>query len=143
MSVSRAAPDPVTKMDSNLKKISVRVFWAAFACLVAAACGGAEEQPYVVAYRTTGDAGSTCGNGIQEYPELCDGADLAGNTCASVTMNHAPKGSLHCTETCTFDVSRCTFPGGGVGTGGSGGSGGGGSGGRNGAGGGLGAGGAG
>jgi hypothetical protein len=112
-------------MDANLKKISVRAFWAAFACCVAAACGGAEETPYTVAYRTTGDAGSTCGNGIQEYPEVCDGFDLAGATCASVTMGHSPKGTLRCSDACTFDVSRCTSNGSGIGSGGSGGSGGG------------------
>ncbi len=68
----------------------------------------------------------TCGNGGVDPGELCDGADLNGETCASATMNAAPTGTLSCTSTCNFDVGGCVGAGtgGGSGAGGAGGGGG-------------------
>jgi len=63
----------------------------------------------------------TCGNGTLEAPEACDGGNLAGQTCASATMNALPNGALTCTSSCTLDTSGCAAAGGGgaPGTGGS------------------------
>jgi hypothetical protein len=69
---------------------------------------------------TGGGAGAlpvprTCGNGHVDPGERCDGADLAGATCASVTMNAQPAGVLSCTPSCTFSLLACS---GGAGAGG-------------------------
>src|SRR5947207_1874925 len=74
---------------------------------------------------------STCGNGVAEGHEACDGSDLKNETCATATMNPAIRGTLACTSSCTFDLRGCklsadagtgrggTFGGfGGAGTGG-------------------------
>jgi hypothetical protein len=50
---------------------------------------------------------ATCGNGIVEGNESCDGADLRGNTCSTVTMGAEPGGFLFCSPFCTFDTSSC------------------------------------
>src|SRR5262245_40588757 len=86
----------------------------------ASSCSAADDEaePFVVPYRSAG-----CGNGIREGDEQCDGADLGGETCGSVTMNAAAKGQLGCSEACEIDVSGCVSPAdgtGGRGTGGSG-----------------------
>ncbi len=60
---------------------------------------------------------TTCGNGVVDVGELCDGANLNGESCASATMNAAPMGNLACGPTCNFDTAGCT----GGGTGGTGG----------------------
>jgi hypothetical protein len=71
----------------------------------------------------TGDGGAGggrpyCGNGILEGNEVCDGTNLAGNTCGSVTFGARPYGFLSCTF-CNFDMTNCTgFPSGGAGGGG-------------------------
>ena len=72
------------------------------------------------------NGGATCGNGIAEAGESCDGADLRGQTCASATMGSAPLGTLFCNVSCNLDTTFC-FGGGGFdgGTGGFGGTGGG------------------
>jgi len=57
-------------------------------------------------YNTTAcTEGTLCGNGIREASELCDGADLAGVTC--VTLSYAG-GILGCAADCTHDTSGCT-----------------------------------
>lgn len=65
-----------------------------------------------------------CGNGVIDPGELCDGPNLNGETCATVTMNAMPGGTLGCSLGCNFDTRNCT--GGVGGAGGSGGMGGGG-----------------
>ena len=67
-----------------------------------------------------------CGNGKAEGDELCDGTDLRGETCSSVGDGMYTEGTLSCTRTCTFNLSKCTggdsglegMDGGGGGTGG-------------------------
>jgi hypothetical protein len=66
---------------------------------------------------------SFCGDGVMQPGEDCDGGDLGGQTCASVTMGAFPQGPLFCTKDCRFDTSFCQggfFDGGtgGFGTGG-------------------------
>ena len=72
-----------------------------------ASCGGSEEEPYSVSYRSTNDAGTTCGDGVIQYPEVCDGNDFGGGTCASLTLNSVPNGKLRCSSKCTLDVRGC------------------------------------
>ncbi|MBM4334989.1 MAG: hypothetical protein FJ108_03635 [Deltaproteobacteria bacterium] len=48
---------------------------------------------------------SVCGNGVVEPPEVCDGADLDGESCVSLGYL---SGSLACTGACGFDTSACT-----------------------------------
>lgn len=47
----------------------------------------------------------TCGNGVVEYGEECDGASTGGETCEGLGYEG---GQLHCnTTTCSFDTSDC------------------------------------
>ncbi len=50
---------------------------------------------------------SSCGNGVLDDGEVCDGADLNGATCSSLGYE---SGSLSCTEDCQLDVWECTNP---------------------------------
>ncbi len=47
----------------------------------------------------------SCGNDFREPPEECDGQDLGGSTCASLT--EYIHGMPSCTDACTIDVSGC------------------------------------
>ncbi|HVU01879.1 MAG TPA: hypothetical protein VHE30_09010 [Polyangiaceae bacterium] len=50
----------------------------------------------------------TCGNGIVDPGEVCDGWQLAGKTCATATMGMRPGGKLACNESCKdFDTTFC------------------------------------
>jgi hypothetical protein len=49
--------------------------------------------------------GEGCGDGVVEAPELCDGDDLNGETCATRGFSG---GVLRCTASCTFDTSMCS-----------------------------------
>ena len=52
----------------------------------------------------TGVCTAFCGNGVTEAGEECDGADLAGKSCAGVGYT---AGTLACTARCRFDVGGC------------------------------------
>ncbi len=57
-------------------------------------------------YDTTGcTEGASCGNGLREGTEECDGADMNGVTC--VALGYAG-GMLECTTACTRDTTGCT-----------------------------------
>lgn len=62
-------------------------------------------------------ANCLCGNGRLDRSELCDGAELDGETCATVTMGALPAGTLSCSSTCRFVTTGCT-PAGSGGSGG-------------------------
>ncbi len=47
---------------------------------------------------------SVCGNNVVEGGEQCDNADLAGKTCISLQYE---SGTLACTKSCDYDLSRC------------------------------------
>jgi len=57
-------------------------------------------------YNVTAQCASTCGNGVVECNEVCDGADVGGETCGSQGCSG---GTLACNGTCDgFDTSSCT-----------------------------------
>ena len=58
---------------------------------------------------------SSCGNGVAEPGEECDGDELRGETCEGLT-GHL-EGDLGCTETCVYDTGPCHTCGDGVASG--------------------------
>lgn len=57
-------------------------------------------------------AGCTyCGDGAKNGPEMCDGADLGGQTCVS---NGFAGGAMACSKECTPDTNACNKCGNGV-----------------------------
>jgi hypothetical protein len=55
-------------------------------------------------FTETSDTGSSCGNGITEEDEACDGEDLKNFTCVSFGLN----GTLSCNNSdCSFNLSDC------------------------------------
>jgi len=48
----------------------------------------------------------TCGDGVINAIDACDGAELGGKTCLDFGSNDA--GGLACTADCSFDTTRCT-----------------------------------
>lgn len=65
---------------------------------------------------SSGAAGWTCGNGVREGNENCDGADIAWPDCKSyyATKNLESEGVLVCGPDCGLDVSGCTRCGDGI-----------------------------
>jgi hypothetical protein len=57
---------------------------------------GSESYTFVV---------GTCGDGVAEGTEDCDGSDLVGQTCFGLGYT---TGTLACSATCTFDTTGCT-----------------------------------
>ncbi len=57
---------------------------------------------------------TTCGNGLLETGEGCDGSNLNGQTCVTKGYN---SGILGCSSNCTFDTSNCQTGGGCTGSG--------------------------
>lgn len=47
----------------------------------------------------------SCGNGVKEGSEQCDGAQLGGQTCVGLGFD---EGTLACSGSCTFDTGNCT-----------------------------------
>jgi hypothetical protein len=56
-------------------------------------------------------SGSTCGDGMVDVAEECDGVDLSGATCLSLGLGFVG-GTLGCTAACDFDTSGCMAPAG-------------------------------
>lgn len=57
--------------------------------------------------------GGSCGDGVVDGSEACDGSDLAGSDCAAQGYDG---GTLACNADCTFDLSACTMANCGDGT---------------------------
>lgn len=47
---------------------------------------------------------TTCGNGVIDGAEECDGAELGAQTCVTLEFD---EGTLACSPTCTFDITAC------------------------------------
>jgi hypothetical protein len=52
-------------------------------------------------------APASCGNGLRETGEACDGNDLMGQTCASLNPALYGGGLLRCSTACLYDTSQC------------------------------------
>jgi len=52
-------------------------------------------------------ARAACGDGIRDGSEECDGSDLGGQTCASVTAGFVQGGTLSCNPDCTLNEDDC------------------------------------
>lgn len=65
-----------------------------------------DPDPTGVTATTTTTTGPTitCGDGVIEAPEECDGAELGGQTCMSLGFSG---GTLSCASNCAFDKSQC------------------------------------
>lgn len=62
----------------------------------------------------TPSASGTCGNGVVEAGEACDGPQLpSGATCQTASQGAKTGGVLGCSSTCQFDLSACTGGAGG------------------------------
>jgi len=72
--------------------------------------GGILACTSICTFDTTGclGTGPTCGNGVAEGLEQCDGSDLRGMTCRLLGYASALTDPLRCKGDCTFDVSGCT-----------------------------------
>lgn len=66
--------------------------------------GGSDIRPFACAPPGTL---SSCGNGIVDPGEQCDGADLRGLSCTTVDPFFAG-GTLACATNCTLETGRCT-----------------------------------
>lgn len=68
------------------------------------ACTGCAYN-YVGCEDNSAPASNTCGDGIRQTDESCDGSDLGGQTCATLGFTG---GLLSCAVRCTHDTSACT-----------------------------------
>lgn len=75
--------------------------------------GGASSVTSTGTSSTTG-AGPSCGNGVKDAAEACDGTDFGGATCASATGHADAGGVLACDASCVVDVTACAFCGDGT-----------------------------
>ncbi|TSC95632.1 MAG: hypothetical protein Athens101410_388 [Parcubacteria group bacterium Athens1014_10] len=80
--------------------------WIVFNCLKTGSC---VDVDYKV---KTNWVTLTCGNGLLETGEQCDGSLLGGATCLSRGFT---AGTLGCSSNCTFNTSACMTAGGGPG----------------------------
>jgi len=88
-------------------------------CTFRADAGGSDAAPVDAGAATDGAPGidaapgtdatpaPTCGNGVLDATEQCEGTNLGGNDCTTILMGFGG-GTLACGASCTFDVSGCT-----------------------------------
>ncbi len=57
---------------------------------------------------------ASCGDGVINAGESCDGPSLGANTCATATGKPAATGDLACKTNCTLDLAGCHFCGDGA-----------------------------
>jgi hypothetical protein len=50
---------------------------------------------------------AACGDGVRDGTEQCDGTDLGGETCTTLTAGFAQGGTLTCNADCTFNTTDC------------------------------------
>jgi hypothetical protein len=78
------------------------------ACTPPVSCGDLSCNNGETCSTCPGDCGSCCGNGAINAGEDCDGANLNGQTCASV-QGAGWTGTLSC-NSCDFNTSSCIAP---------------------------------
>jgi hypothetical protein len=54
--------------------------------------------------------GTSCGDGIKNGTDQCDGSDVGMETCAGITGDAAATGTVKCFANCTFDLTTCSTP---------------------------------
>ena len=59
---------------------------------------------------TGGSASVSCGDGVKNGTDQCDGTDIGMDTCAAVTGDPKSTGSVACFANCTIDLTGCTTP---------------------------------
>jgi hypothetical protein len=92
----------------RIKSLVLTIFLSGAVASSLGACGSDSSNPP-----------SCNNNGMVDNGEQCDGLDLHGQTCMTVTLNMSASGTLACKMDCTFDTSHCTTGAGGAsGTGG-------------------------
>jgi hypothetical protein len=80
-----------------------RTIMSLLLAIVLGACGSSASGDRV------GDrVAARCGDGRVDVGEQCDGADLAGRSCASFKRDS--QGALGCRADCTFDLAACHDP---------------------------------
>jgi len=79
---------------------------AVLAIVGAVSCG--DDDPLPDAGRDAKGEDAVCGNGKVEGDELCDKTDLGGETCKTVADAMFTGGTLSCTSSCAFNLSKCT-----------------------------------
>jgi len=65
----------------------------------------------------SGEVPASCGNGVADPDEECDGLDLRGADCTGLLSPGSGSfhgGQLACTDGCTFDTSSCLYCGDGA-----------------------------
>lgn len=62
---------------------------------------------------SSSSGGPSCGDGMQDAGEQCDGGDLAGYNCVTLGMGFTG-GTLACADDCTFELSGCLACGNGA-----------------------------
>ncbi len=67
---------------------------------------GPEVETFWDGESSSGGAELLCGNGVIEPGELCDGDELAGETCNSINGNFVA-GELRCGPNCLWDAADC------------------------------------
>jgi hypothetical protein len=97
----------------RLSRLPLVVAILSFAAAVSlGACGSGDSS-------APPDMNATCGNGMVDPGEACDGQNLNLATCAMLTMGMMPTGSPLCNVDCKgFTTTGCMTTGQGTGTGG-------------------------
>jgi hypothetical protein len=76
-----------------------------FKCAAAIVLGGFLGA--LSAHGAPAPSSGVCGNGVREGDEACDGTDLGGQTCTTVTSGFVTGGTLACGPDCKFDTTDC------------------------------------
>ena len=82
-----------------------RVFPALWVGIFAVSGCGGRSDIFIPEKRTDGSTSSSCGDGVLQPGEECDGMNLGGMTCQALGFG---SGALACSSDCTFDTSGCT-----------------------------------
>ncbi len=92
------------KRENAMMSGRTMLFWSWLILFFAFACNDGKKQENNE-NNNNGNNHNSCGNGIAEEGEFCDGNDLKGSTCA--TVGNFSGGTLACTPTCQWNTSGC------------------------------------
>src|ERR1051326_5791801 len=66
-------------------------------------CSSASDSSAPPGNNSVPNTSTTCGNGMVDGAEQCDGNNIGAQSCASATMGAFPLGTLKCAASCVFD----------------------------------------